>query len=231
MGVPPILNRLLPRRLMGPQAATATGTWTVTVNTGSADHAMTLVLQQEGDRLRGSIQGALGSGEISNASVGTGGDFRFTVPVTLEGLTTEATFTGKLTGNEMQGSVTFVNRAPGTFNGSRAQGTPAVPNNNNASELSGTWLLNLLVGLKTFPGTLKLDQASGALKGILQSPMGVTKLDDGEIDENGFRFVSRARVEGRVVEMTIEGSVTGAEIRGTVRSEIGFARFTGTRQK
>src|SRR5688572_4596944 len=51
---------------------TATGSWAVTINTGSADLNMTLVLQQEGDRLRGSIQGALGTGEISNASIDSG---------------------------------------------------------------------------------------------------------------------------------------------------------------
>ncbi len=209
-------------------STTATGSWTLTVNTGSADLAVTLVLQQEGDRLRGSIQGALGSGEISNASLGAGGDFRFTVPVTLEGQTTEATFTGKLTSNEMQGSVTFVGRAPGTFSGTRAQAAPALTDN---SDLSGTWLLNVLVGLNTFPGTLILEQQQGALRGVLQSPFGVTKLERGSLDDQGFRFQSRARVEGRVVEMTVEGSVSGAEIRGTVRSEIGFARFTGTRQK
>ena len=212
--------------------ATATGSWTLNVNTGSGDVAVTLVLQQEGDRLRGSIQGVLGSGEISNASLGAGGDFRFTVPVTLEGQTTEATFTGKLTGNEMQGSVTFVGRAAGTFSGSRVQ--PAAESANKSvqdADLSGTWLLNLLVGLKTYPGTLKLEQQHGNLSGVLQSPFGVTKLESGSLDDEGFRFLSRARVEGRVVEMTVEGTVSGGEIRGTVRSEIGFARFTGTRQK
>ena len=211
---------------------TATGSWTVTVNTGSADLNLTLILQQEGDRLRGSIQGALGSGEISNASFGPGGDFGFTVPVTLEGQTTEATFTGKLAGNEMQGSVTFVGRAPGTFSGSRVQ--PASESANSKTQdadPSGTWLLNLLVGLKTYPGTLKLEQQQGGLSGVLQSPFGVTKLESGSLDDEGFRFLARARVEGRVVEITVEGSVSGEEIRGTVRSEIGFARFTGTRQK
>jgi hypothetical protein len=222
---------LKPAAATAPVAASgtsATGSWTLTVNTGSADLTMTLVLQQEANRLRGSIQGALGSGEISNASLDPGGDFRFTVPVTLEGQTTEATFTGKLAGNEMQGSVTFVGRAPGTFSGSRAQAAPAIAEN---TVLSGTWLLNLLVGLKTFPGTLKLEQQDGVLSGLLQSPFGVTRLESGSLDDQGFRFQSRARIDGRVVEMTVEGSVSGEGIRGTVRSEIGFARFTGTRQK
>lgn len=212
--------------------ATATGTWTLNVKSGSGDLAVTLILQQEGERLRGSIQGALGTGEISNASMGAGGDFRFTVPLTFEGQTTEATFSGKLTGNEMQGTVTFGGRAPGTFTGSRAQPTPgSSAGTNDTSELSGTWLLNLLVGLQTFPGSLSLTQQGPTLVGVLQSPFGTTELNGGTVDGSGFHFIARARVEGKVVEMAIAGSASGDELRGTIRSEIGFARFTGTRQK
>ena len=210
---------------------TATGTWNLNVNSGSADLDVTLVLQQEGERLRGSIQGPLGTGEISNGSMGAGGDFRFTVPVTFEGQTTEATFTGKVTINEMQGTVTFVGRAAGTFTGTRAQSTPGDSGADSKSELSGTWLLNLLVGLQTYPGTLNLTRQGSGLVGLLQSPFGTTELNGGTVDVSGFQFVARARVEGRVVEMAIAGSAVGDEIRGTIRSEIGFARFTGIRQK
>ncbi len=101
-------------------AATATGTWTLNVNLGSGDITVTLVLQQEGERLSGSVQGGLGTGEIANASVGAGGEVRFSVPVTLEGQTGEASFSGKMTGNEMQGTVTIVGRSPGSFTGTRA---------------------------------------------------------------------------------------------------------------
>lgn len=102
------------------EGALATGTWTLNVNLGSGDIAATLVVQQEGERLRGSMQGGLGAGEIANASAGPGGDVRFSVPVTFEGQTTEATFAGRMTGNEMQGTVTVVGRAPGSFTGTRA---------------------------------------------------------------------------------------------------------------
>lgn len=74
------------------QAAVATGAWTLNVNLGSGDIVLTLILQQQGELLRGSIQGGLGSAEISNASAGAGGDIRFTVPATFEGQTAEATF-------------------------------------------------------------------------------------------------------------------------------------------
>ncbi len=109
-----------------PEAGAATGTWTINVNLGSGDIAVTLVLQQEGERLRGSIQGGLGSGEIANASTGAGGDLRFTVPATFEGQTAEATFAGRITGSEMQGTVNVVGRAPGSFTGTR-ESAPTPP--------------------------------------------------------------------------------------------------------
>jgi hypothetical protein len=232
---------LRPETTSGPARA-ATGTWTLNVNLGSGDIAVTLVLQQEGERLRGSIQGGLGSSEIANASAGPGDEVRFTVPATFEGQTAEATFNGRITGNEMQGTVNVVGRAPGSFTGIKADAPPqpvASPTppgdfrtaSDAHAELSGTWTINLLAGLQTFPGTLNLDQSGSSLSGLLQSPFGTTKLNNGSIDTNGFHFIAREPVAGRVVEMAIDGQVEGNEIRGTVRSEIGFARFTGTRQK
>jgi imidazolonepropionase-like amidohydrolase len=103
----------------------ASGTWTLSVELGEGAQAVTLVLQQEGETLRGSMQGALGSAQIANASVGAGGDIRFSAPVNIGGLTTEATFTGTITGNEMRGTVTVVGRSPGTFTGTRPAGPPA----------------------------------------------------------------------------------------------------------
>lgn len=99
--------------------AQASGTWTLNMNLGEGEMVVTLTLQQEGEQLRGSIQGALGSGQISSASVVQSGDLRFTVPVQLGGVTTEATFTGSISGNEMRGTVQTVGRAPGTFTGTR----------------------------------------------------------------------------------------------------------------
>ena len=110
----------------GPGTSTASGAWTLAVDLGQGELAVTLNLQQEADRLRGSMQGALGSVDIANASVGPSGDIRFTAPVTLEGQTTEATFTGTITGNEMRGAVNITGRAPGSFTGRRAS-APAPP--------------------------------------------------------------------------------------------------------
>lgn len=95
--------------------APAAGTWTVTATFAEGDRTLTLSLQQEGERLRGNIQGSLGQADIANGSIGSSGELRFTVPVTLGQTSEEATFTGTLTGNIIRGAVTIVGRPNGTF--------------------------------------------------------------------------------------------------------------------
>jgi len=104
----------------GPSRNNLSGAWSVNVNMGGqGERTITLNLQQEGDRLSGSISGPLGAGEISNASA-MGGEVRFTVALNVEGITKEATFTGRFANNEIRGNVTIVGSAPGTFTATRS---------------------------------------------------------------------------------------------------------------
>jgi imidazolonepropionase-like amidohydrolase len=219
----------------------ATGTWTINVNLGESDQSVTLILQQEGENLRGSIQGALGSAQIANASVQPSGELRFTVPVTITGQTTEATFTGTITGNQMRGTAQTVGGAPGTFTGNRPGAALSVapprtssstqPNAPPASNtnLSGTWTLSLTIGPRSIPGTLTLQQQGSTLSGTLSSAFGITELSNGSITPEGFRFTTSAIVQGRTVEMTITGTASGNQMNGTITSEIGSTTFTGTK--
>ncbi len=114
---------LRPPAAGGPGAGrtSLSGTWTVNVKLeGQADKSITLTLNQEGERLTGSISGPLGAGEISNASASNTGEVRFTVSVNVEGQTKEATFTGRLANNEIRGNVAIVGSAPGTFTATRS---------------------------------------------------------------------------------------------------------------
>ena len=110
---------LRPAESGGPGRNVLSGQWSVNVNLGPDERTITLTLQQEGDRLTGSISGPLGAGEISNASTTSTGDVRFTVSLNVEGLTKEATFTGRFENNQIRGSVAIVGSAPGTFTATR----------------------------------------------------------------------------------------------------------------
>lgn len=95
---------------------------------------------------------------------------------------------------------------------------------------SGTWTINIEVGGQALPGTLTLNQQGGSISGSLQSPFGTTEWANGSVDSDGFHFKASATIQGQVVDLVIDGSTSGDEIHGIVRSELGTARFTGTRQ-
>jgi hypothetical protein len=118
-----------PRAPQGAASAlAAAGTWNVTVTLDEGEKPVTLALQQAGEQLRGNIQGALGSSQISNGSVDAAGALQFTASVTMAAGTEEAKFSGTITGNTVRGTVAIVGHPQGTFIGSRpgrgGRGTP-----------------------------------------------------------------------------------------------------------
>ena len=97
----------------------ANGAWTITVTLDEGEKPVTLNLQQAGEQLRGTIQGALGSSQISNGSIGPAGDVQFTATVTMNAGTEEARFTGTINGNVIRGTVAIVGHPQGTFLGTK----------------------------------------------------------------------------------------------------------------
>lgn len=109
-------------------AAGITGTWTVTVSLDGSDLPTTWSLRQDGTRLLGSMQGAFGSVEIQNGTIGADNELRFTASITMKDGTEEATFVGTLEGNAIRGRMAVTGHAPSTFSGTRPQrqgGPPA----------------------------------------------------------------------------------------------------------
>ena len=108
----------------GTQAAgpTLSGTWTMTVTLDATDRPVTLQLQQQAEQLRGTLQGALGTVQIGNGSVQGDSAFSFRATITLPDGTEEATFTGTLSGNAVQGTVQIIGHPTGSFVGTRPTG-------------------------------------------------------------------------------------------------------------
>jgi imidazolonepropionase-like amidohydrolase len=113
------------------RGANASGTWSLTVSlSGSGNEKQeftaTLSLQQQAERLTGSLQGQLGSGSFTNGTI-AGSDVNFTVPITLPApasQTTDAIYAGSVTGNQMRGTTQIVGLGAGTFTATRAGSPP-----------------------------------------------------------------------------------------------------------
>jgi imidazolonepropionase-like amidohydrolase len=103
----------------------ADGTWKLTISITGTDYPVTLSLTQEGSNVRGTLQGSLGSTQISAGTIDQAGNIRFTSPITAQ-TTEEATFTGTVNGNQMSGTMTIIGEpSGGRFAGTR--GTASRP--------------------------------------------------------------------------------------------------------
>jgi imidazolonepropionase-like amidohydrolase len=232
--------------------ANASGTWALTVNLGGSanerqEFSVTLNLQQQGERLSGTVQGQLGSGQLANGTV-TGADVTFTVPVTLPApasQTTDAIFTGTISGNQLTGTVQIVGRGPGTFTGARAGGPPATTQGgattppaagatpsgaSSSSGLSGTWALSASLGGQPVSSTLTLEQQGSRLSGrISTDSFGSGEITDGSVSGNSFRFSTNLDIGGQSISLSYEGTFDGNRMTGTVQTPRGPLPFTGTR--
>ena len=239
---------LRPAAASAPTGANASGTWTLTVNlqgiAGESELNVTLNLQQQGDRLTGSMQGPLGSGQIASGSL-TGTDIRFTIPVTLPGPgseTTDAIFSGTLSGNQMSGTVQIVGRGPGTFTGTRAGGPAAAPTVGAAGTtpattppaapggLTGNWALSFSLSGQPVNATLVLQQQGQTLTGRIESPFGPpANITEGAATGGSFRFTTQLEFEGQALNISVEGTATGNDMSGTINTPAGPVPFTATR--
>ncbi|HVF42710.1 MAG TPA: amidohydrolase family protein, partial [Pyrinomonadaceae bacterium] len=231
--------------------ANASGAWALTVNLGGSSNerqefSVTLNLQQQGERLSGTAQGELGSGQLANGTV-AGSDLNFTIPVTLPApasQTTDAIFTGTLSGNQMTGTVQIVGRGPGTFTGARAGGAPATPQGGgttppaaaaaaaspSSAGLSGTWSLSATLNGQPVSSTLTLEQQGSRLSGrISTDSFGTGEITDGSVSGNSFRFSTNLDIGGQSISLSYEGTLDGDRITGTVQTPRGPLPFTGTR--
>jgi imidazolonepropionase-like amidohydrolase len=227
-------GRAVDLRPVQPSAAgtgtNTTGTWTLSINLGEGDVAATLSLEQQGERLSGSMQGGLGSAQIANGSVGATGDMRFTAPLNIGGQTTEASFSGTVRGNEMRGTVQVVGRSPGSFSGTRPNGPPptSTPNQTEppaqpstrppssdtlidksltGDSFSGTWKIEFIIGSEKVPATLTLHRRGSELFGKLEGPFPSVEIRNGTAGTNGFQFTSTVTLGGQAIEMTFTGNI------------------------
>jgi hypothetical protein len=192
------------------------------------------------------LQGQLGSGQLATGTA-TGSDVNFTVPVTLPApasQTTDAIFTGTISGNQMMGTVQIVGRGSGTFTGARAGGGPpaggSAPQGGTqppggggqasaAGSLTGIWSITTNAGPRAIPGTFTLQQQGERLTGQIETPFGTGDIANGSATGNGFRISTTLSIEGQATDITFEGTVNGNQMSGTVTSSLGSFPFTGTR--
>jgi imidazolonepropionase-like amidohydrolase len=105
-------------------------------------------------------------------------------------------------------------------------GTPA---EESQASVSGTWSLNITFGGQGLPGTLVLRQQGSTLSGSLQTEIGTSEFNNGTINGDAIHATTTANIQGQQVDLTLDGTASGNEIHGTIKTQLGDATFTGTK--
>lgn len=98
-----------------------------------------------------------------------------------------------------------------------------------AANLTGSYSITISVPGSPISGTFNFTQVGGALTGSMVTDMGTTALRDGKVTGNGFSFAATVPFGGSNIDITVNGSVTGNTITGTVDSPAGAVPFSGTK--
>ncbi|HRH40095.1 MAG TPA: amidohydrolase family protein [Pyrinomonadaceae bacterium] len=88
-----------------PTSSTLNGAWNITVEVPGQTITGTINFSQQGDRLTGNVATTLGTSEIKNGKPTADGGFTFDTSVSFGGQTFDVTYTGKVNGNQISGTV------------------------------------------------------------------------------------------------------------------------------
>lgn len=113
---------------------------------------------------------------------------------------------------------------PATGVGQQTPGTtPAFAN------LNGSWRMTIQIPNQPIEATMNLTQDGRNLSGSLQFQSETAALKDAEVTGNNFKFSSSVNFGGSVIEITVNGTVSGNQMTGNVTSPQGAIPFTATR--
>jgi len=190
--------------------AAGTWKWSLAGQTGDT----TLKLTQDGEKLSGNYANQFGEKEISDGTL-KDGDIAFKVQRELNGQAFIIKYSGKLSGDKINGKCEF------DVNGqTRALEWKAQRESAKAVAASGNWNTALILGDgNRIEGTLKLKQDGDKLIGATVRNENETQIQDGKIAGDEITFTVIRDRDGRKVTAKYKGKIAGDIIKGKVESD------------
>lgn len=195
------------------------GTWALTVTTSRGPESAMLTLQKSADKFIGN---ATRDGDSAAAEATIKGN-AVTIVITAQLSSGPATFTltGEAAGDTMSGTGQFGARGEGTWIAKRAVA---------ASDVTGTWGVEVDTGQGTGTPTFTFKQEGEKLSGQYRGLFGEAPLT-GTIKGAAIEFWVDVSVEGTSIRVTYSGTVEKDTMKGTVKfGDVGQGTFKGTRK-
>ena len=114
------------------------------------------------------------------------------------------------------------------------RGGPGRPTQGGANpsalpNVAGSYAITIQVPGQTLTGTLTLVQQGAQLTGSMVTDLGSSPLKDGRVTNSGISFGGTVNFGGQAIDFTVQATVTGNQLNGTIDSPQGAIPITGTR--
>lgn len=165
--------------------------------------------------------GSIEAGKIANLTLVKGDLFgrdRFVPQVIIDGKVFEQKEPARPPQNRGSGSGGPTGTAPPT---STAAPEPA--------NISGGYAITIDVPGSPIQASMNFMQSGASLTGTFTTDAGSSPIRSGRVTANGFNFATTVPYGGQNLDITVQGSITGNQITGTLDTPLGAVPFAGTK--
>jgi hypothetical protein len=228
------------------QATDVAGAWDVTLSTPQGDNNVNITFKQDGDKITGIL--ATPMGEVPLTGTATAGNLKVAGNFDAGGTALEMTFTAKVTGDALAGTVKFGDFGEFPFSGKRgaaaaapaataaapaagAPGAMARPAAGAAAAgAGGKWDVVLsIAGAGDFPMTATLTQTADKVTGTISSQAGDVPVA-GTFTGNALKLEFTAQTPNGDIPVTMTGTLGASGLTGKASiAGMGEADWTAKR--
>lgn len=214
------------------QSSPAAGEWDAAMNTPGGVRNFKLTFKVDGEKLTGTVGREAGSLPLTGTAKGS--DVQFSYTVNYNGNDLVLTMTGKISGDDIKGTVSFGGMAEDEWTAKRAGKAAAAPapvasSTTNAVDVSGSWEVEVQTDQGSGSPSFTFKQDGEKLTGNYKGTFGEAPVN-GTIkgDKIEFSIKVSGQVEGTVV---YTGTTDGKTMKGKVSlAAIGEGTFTGKKK-
>lgn len=210
-------------------AQDATGRWDLTVIRPDGQNQAVLVLKKDGEKLSGTVARPQGDSiPVSGSQNGPDVVIAFSVPT--QNGTVNVTLRGRQDGDSMKGTADLGDRGQAEWNAARGATTSGAAASTAATDLTGTWALDVKTDAGSGTPTVTFKQEGQKLSGRYVGMFGESALA-GEVKDKAFTFSVTVDAQGTAVTITYTGTVEQNALSGRVKfGDLGEGTFTGRKQ-
>lgn len=168
--------------------------------------------------------GSIEPGKIANLVVIKGDLFgrdRFAPHIFVDGRHFEQREPARPAGGGRQGGP---GGGPGGATGPNAAGAPP-----SAPTLSGAYSITIDIPGQPVSATLNFTHSGTTLTGTFVTDGGPAQIRDGRVTGTAFSFAATVPYGGQSLDITVQGTVSGNQVSGTIDSPAGAVPFSGTK--